>query len=61
VSRTDGRGHAHDRNYIITHDWLGQWQGTCDRCGELSGNGPLVAVFALLWKHRKCQESEATS
>lgn len=55
MSRTNKQGHAHDRNYVITHDWIGYWQGSCDRCGELSEKGTLAGVFALLWKHRKCQ------
>ena len=51
---SEKRGHEYDRNYVITHDWLAQWETACDRCGE-SKRGTLAQVFALLWKHRDCE------
>lgn len=54
--RTRGNGHQDDRNYVITHNWLGNWEGACEGCGE-SANGSLAHVFALLWKHRNCDGS----
>ena len=54
----DKRGHRYDRNYIITHDWLGSWESSCDRCGTMT-RGSLAAVFALLWKHRDCDREQS--
>lgn len=46
-------GHRYDRNYVVTHDWLGVWESSCDRCGG-SKRGSLAEVFGMLWRHRKC-------
>ena len=46
-------GHKDDRNYVITHNWLGNWEGACDQCGE-EKSGSLAAVFAFLWRHKSC-------
>lgn len=54
-------GHKDDRNYVITHDWLGQWQSSCDRCGAESERGSLASVFAHLWRHRRCAGTQVTS
>ena len=47
-------GHKDDRNYIVTQNWLGNWQSSCDRCGEASKDGSLAMVFAHLWRHKSC-------
>lgn len=51
-------GHKEDRNYVITHNWLGNWESACDMCGK-SANGSLAAVFALIWSHRNCTGEQA--
>jgi hypothetical protein len=47
-----------NRDYVITHNWLDKWEGSCPGCGEFK-SGSLAEVFALLWKHRKCQGETA--
>lgn len=54
MSEAARRGHKYDRNYVITHNWLGDWIGACPGCGE-TATGALATVFALLWRHRKCE------
>jgi hypothetical protein len=41
-----------DRQYILTHNWLDEWESSCDQCGEYE-KGSLAKVFAFLWRHRK--------
>lgn len=54
---SDRRGKRYDRNYVITHNWLGVWESTCDRCGEFR-EGSLTKVFSLVWAHRKCGDDD---
>lgn len=47
-------GHKDDRNYVITQNWLGSWESSCDRCGASSKGDSLANTFAHLWRHRNC-------
>jgi hypothetical protein len=55
--RTKGNGSRDNRDYVLTHTWLGDWESACPGCGE-EAKGSLAKVFALLWKHRNCMGDE---
>jgi hypothetical protein len=56
VMRDDkGQGGKYNRDYVLTHDWLGNWETACDQCGEFINGTTLARAFSLLWKHRNCE------